>query len=34
MVFPSRDTTFEPGILLVNDNRGVDVVLNSIAGEC
>ena len=32
-MFSSRDTTFESGILRATDNRGVDVVLNSIAGE-
>lgn len=32
-IFSSRDTTFESGILRATDNRGVDVVLNSISGE-
>ena len=32
-VFSSRDTSFGEGLLLVTQNRGVDVVLNSVAGE-
>ena len=32
-IFSSRDTTFETGILRATNGRGVDVVLNSLAGE-
>ena len=32
-IFSSRDTNFENGILRETDSRGVDVVLNSLAGE-
>ena len=32
-IFNSRDTTFAKGILRMTDGRGVDVVLNSLAGE-
>ena len=32
-IFSSRDTSFESAILHATNNRGVDVVLNSIAGE-
>ena len=32
-IFSSRDTTFESGILRATNNKGVDVILNSIAGE-
>lgn len=32
-IFSSRDTTFESGILRATSNKGVDVILNSIAGE-
>ena len=32
-MFSSRDTTFESGILRATSNKGVDVILNSIAGE-
>ena len=32
-IFSSRDTTFETGVLRATNSRGVDVVLNSIAGE-
>ncbi|KAF2654169.1 hypothetical protein K491DRAFT_679868 [Lophiostoma macrostomum CBS 122681] len=32
-IFYSRDTSFAQGILQVTKNRGVDVVLNSLAGE-
>ena len=32
-IFSSRDTTFETGILRATNSRGVDVVLNSMAGE-
>ena len=32
-VFSRRDTSFVPGIKRLTDGRGVDVVLNSIAGE-
>ena len=32
-IFNSRDTTFAKGILRMTNGRGVDVVLNSLAGE-
>lgn len=32
-VFNSRDLTFRDGIMAVTDDRGVDCVLNSLAGE-
>lgn len=32
-IFNSRDLTFAKGIKRMTDNRGVDVVLNSLAGE-
>ena len=32
-IFSSRDTTFEQGVLRATNNNGVDVVLNSVAGE-
>lgn len=32
-IFNSRDSSFLPGILRETDGRGVDVVLNSLAGE-
>ncbi|KFX94705.1 hypothetical protein O988_06147, partial [Pseudogymnoascus sp. VKM F-3808] len=32
-IFSSRDVSFEAGIKRVTDGRGVDVVLNSLAGE-
>ena len=32
-IYSSRDTTFETGILRATNGRGVDVVLNSLAGE-
>ena len=32
-IFNSRDTTFAKGILRITNGRGVDVVLNSLAGE-
>ena len=32
-IFSSRDTTFGEGLLRVTQNRGVDVILNSVAGE-
>ena len=32
-IFSSRDTTFGEGILRVTQARGVDVILNSVAGE-
>lgn len=31
-IFSSRDTSFAPGIMAVTDGKGVDVVLNSLAG--
>lgn len=32
-IFYSRDTSFAQGIMRMTDNRGVDVVLNSLAGD-
>ena len=32
-IFNSRDTTFAKGILRMTNGKGVDVVLNSLAGE-
>ncbi|MCJ1466203.1 hypothetical protein MMC07_004822 [Pseudocyphellaria aurata] len=32
-IFSSRDTTFQKGIKLATNGRGVDVVLNSLAGD-
>lgn len=32
-IFHSRDASFLPGIMRKTDNRGVDVVLNSLSGE-
>lgn len=32
-IFSSRDTSFAPGIMAVTDGKGVDVVLNSLAGN-
>lgn len=32
-IFSSRDLTFAQGIMRMTNNRGVDVILNSIAGE-
>lgn len=32
-IFYSRDTTFAQGVMRMTQNRGVDVVLNSLAGE-
>ena len=32
-IFSSRETTFARGIMRLTNNRGVDVVLNSLAGE-
>lgn len=32
-IFSSRDTTFQRGIKLATNGRGVDVVLNSLAGD-
>lgn len=32
-IFYSRDTSFAKGIMRVTDNKGVDVVLNSLAGD-
>ncbi|KAM6523146.1 hypothetical protein FSOLCH5_003765 [Fusarium solani] len=32
-IFNSRDTSFLPGLMAMTDNRGVDVVLNSLSGE-
>ncbi|OBT78885.1 Type I Iterative Polyketide synthase (PKS) [Pseudogymnoascus sp. 05NY08] len=32
-IFSSRDVSFEAGVKRVTDGRGVDVVLNSLAGE-
>jgi NADPH:quinone reductase-like Zn-dependent oxidoreductase len=32
-IFSSRDTSFEDGVKRVTNGRGVDVVLNSLAGE-
>lgn len=32
-IFNSRDTTFAQGIVRLTESRGVDVVLNSLAGE-
>lgn len=32
-IFSSRDDTFAKGIMRATNNRGVDVVLNSLAGE-
>ena len=32
-IFSSRDLTFVKGIMRVTNNRGVDVVLNSLSGE-
>ncbi len=32
-IFSSRDLTFVKGILRLTNNRGVDVVLNSLSGE-
>ena len=31
--FSSRDGSFAPGIMMMTGNRGVDVILNSVAGE-
>lgn len=32
-IFYSRDTSFAKGIMRMTENRGVDVILNSLAGE-
>lgn len=32
-IFSSRDGSFAPGIMAMTENRGVDVILNSVAGE-
>jgi len=32
-IFGSRDSSFLPAILAVTDNRGVDIVLNTLTGE-
>jgi len=32
-IFNSRDTTFLSAILKATNNRGVDIVLNSLSGE-
>ena len=32
-IFSSRDTTFERGIMRKTNNEGVDVILNSVAGD-
>lgn len=32
-IFNSRDMQFAPGVMRMTDDRGVDVVLNSLAGE-
>lgn len=32
-IFSSRDLTFFQGVMRMTGNRGVDVVLNSLAGE-
>ena len=32
-IFSSRDQTFVAGVLRMTKGRGVDVVLNSLAGE-
>jgi NADPH:quinone reductase-like Zn-dependent oxidoreductase len=32
-IFHSRDSSFQPDIMRATDNRGVDLVLNSLSGD-